>query len=110
MCAIASVPLFTGHNVARAVDPRPPCAGQCFVRGRTMNRVQVILFYLVDQVMTSPLLSASMPVLEGYSEGSLFLPVLQAQDAVLLRKECFVLCLLLDLVVCSASSLCQVLV
>ena len=27
-----------------------------------------------------------MPVLEGYSEGSLFLPVLQAQDAVLLKK------------------------
>ena len=56
-----------------------------------MNRVQDILFYLVDQVTTSLLLLASMPVLEGCSEGSLCLPVLQAQDAV-------------------ASSLCQVLV
>ena len=72
-----------------------------------MNKVQGILFYLVDQVTTSLLLLASMPVLEGCSEGSLCLPVLQAQDAVLLkkcklvccvlcsllRKECFVLCL-----------------
>jgi hypothetical protein len=59
-----------------------------------MNRVQGILFYLVDQVTTSLLLLASMPVLEGCSEGSLCLPVLQAQDAVLLKKCKLVCCVL----------------
>ena len=38
-----------------------------------MNKVQVISFYLVNQVTTSHLLSASMTDLEGCSEGSLCL-------------------------------------
>jgi hypothetical protein len=77
-----------------------------------MNKVQVISTYLINQVTTSHFLSYSMPDFEGCSEGSPCLTVLQAQDAVLLkkcklvccvlcsplRKECFVLCL--QLLIC----------